>query len=79
MPTAQIQPEFDVSMELSMGSLSEGEVRDFAAVVVARHGDLALTHVAERIGSMIIAGDEAGVATWKAIARKIGWKLAIRA
>ncbi|MES2095842.1 MAG: hypothetical protein V4459_03715 [Pseudomonadota bacterium] len=61
-----------------MGSLSEGEVRDFAAVVVARHGDRALAHVAERIGSMIIAGDETGVATWQAVARNIGWTLAVR-
>jgi hypothetical protein len=62
-----------------MGSFSEGEVRDFAAVVVARHGDRALTHVAERIGSMIIAGDDIGLATWKAVARRIGWTPAHRA
>jgi hypothetical protein len=50
---------------------SENELRDVVATVQACHGDQALAHVAERIGSMILAGDEAGVATWKAVADRL--------
>lgn len=39
--------------------------------VVRQHGDRAPLFVAERIGALALAGDEAGVATWKAIAAKM--------
>lgn len=32
------------------------------------HGDRAPVHIAERIGALALAGDEAGVARWKQIA-----------
>lgn len=41
------------------------------AVHVARtHGDAAPKFIAERIGALSLAGDNAGVQTWKAIAAR---------
>jgi len=42
-----------------------------ALQVERQHGDDAPRFVAERIGALAVAGDQAGVATWKAIA----WRL----
>jgi hypothetical protein len=39
--------------------------------VIEDHGDDAERHVAERIGACAVADDDAGIATWKAIARRI--------
>ena len=40
-------------------------------MVLKQHGERAPIFVAERIGALALAGDEAGVATWKAIAARI--------
>lgn len=42
-----------------------------ALAVEKRHGDGAPLFVAERIGALALAGDEAGVAIWKAIAVRL--------
>ncbi|WP_375178112.1 DUF6961 family protein [Sphingobium yanoikuyae] len=39
-----------------------------AMMLLKRHGDLAPFKVAERIGELVVDGDEMGVAVWKAIA-----------
>ena len=43
-----------------------------ALAVQRQHGDRAPLHVAKRIGALALAGDEAGVARWKAIAARLG-------
>lgn len=42
-----------------------------ALQVVKQHGDNAPLHIAERIGALALAGDMAGVATWKRIANRV--------
>jgi hypothetical protein len=37
-------------------------------MVIEQHGDHAPMFVAERIGALAVAGDQAGVDTWQAIA-----------
>lgn len=39
--------------------------------VLKTHGDDAPLHVAEQIGALALAQDEAGIATWKAIAKRV--------
>jgi hypothetical protein len=39
--------------------------------VLTTHGDKAPLHVAEQIGALALAGDESGIQTWQAIARRI--------
>jgi hypothetical protein len=39
--------------------------------VQRQHGDHASVHVAERIGALALAGDRAGVDTWKGIAVRL--------
>ena len=39
--------------------------------VLRQHGEDALTFVADRLGALALAGDAAGVATWKAIAARM--------
>jgi hypothetical protein len=39
--------------------------------VLQQHGDRAPVFVAERIGALALSGDEAGVATWQAIAARM--------
>jgi hypothetical protein len=51
--------------------LPDWELWACAHTVVRQHGEKALLHVAERIGALALAGDEKGVATWKAIAQRI--------
>jgi hypothetical protein len=41
------------------------------SMLMKRHGDDAPRRVAERIGSLAIEGDLAGVALWKEIARRM--------
>lgn len=36
-----------------------------------QHGDRAAAFVAERIGALAVAGDQAGVDSWKAIAARM--------
>ncbi|WP_447759829.1 DUF6961 family protein [Sphingopyxis panaciterrae] len=42
-----------------------------AVAVEKQHGDGALLFVAKRIGTLALAGDEEGVAMWKAIAARL--------
>ena len=51
--------------------LSEWELWACANQVLKTHGDQAPLHVAEQIGALVLAGDEAGIRTWQAIARRI--------
>ena len=39
-----------------------------AMMLLKRHGDLAPLKVAERIGVLVVEGDEMGIAVWRAIA-----------
>ena len=51
--------------------MDDRELWACALQVERQHGDDAPRIVAERIGALALAGDQAGVATWKAIA----WRL----
>lgn len=51
--------------------LSEWELWACANQVLQTHRDKAPLHVAEQIGALALAGDEAGIRTWQAIARRI--------
>lgn len=51
--------------------LSEWELWACANQVLTTHGDKAPLHVAEQIGALALAGDESGIQTWQAIARRI--------
>lgn len=50
--------------------LQEWELFAAAEHVRKEHGDKAPAFIAERIGALALAGDAAGVATWKAIAAR---------
>ena len=51
--------------------LSEWELWACANQVLNTHGEKAPLHVAEQIGTLALAGDEAGIATWQGIAKRI--------
>ena len=51
--------------------LSDRELWACANMVVEQHGGQTFVFVAERIGALALAGDEAGIAIWKAIAARI--------
>lgn len=51
--------------------LSEWELWACANQVLTTHGDKAPLHVAEQIGALALAGDEAGISTWQGIAKRI--------
>jgi len=51
--------------------LSEWELWACANKVLTMHGDQAALHVAEQIGALALAGDEAGIQAWQAIGRRI--------
>ena len=51
--------------------LGEWELWACANQVLKTHGEKAPLHVAEQIGTLALAGDEAGIATWQAIAKRI--------
>lgn len=51
--------------------LSEWELWACANQVLKMHGDQAPLYVAEQIGALALADDEAGIQTWQAIARRI--------
>jgi len=51
--------------------LGDKELWACAHQVLKTHGDSAPRHVAERIGELALQGDAEGVATWKAIARRL--------
>jgi hypothetical protein len=52
-------------------TLSSWELWACAATVLRQHGERAPTFVAERLGALALAGDTAGVATWKVIAARL--------
>ncbi|WP_299309661.1 hypothetical protein [uncultured Croceicoccus sp.] len=54
-----------------MSTISDRELWACAAHVLKTQGANAPRHVAERIGALALAGDSDGVATWKAIARRM--------
>lgn len=51
--------------------LSEWELWACANQVLKTQGEKAALHVAEQIGALALAGDEDGIKTWQAIARRI--------
>lgn len=51
--------------------ISEHELWACAHQLLKQHGARAPAFVAERIGSLSLLGDEAGVATWRAIALRM--------
>lgn len=51
--------------------LSDWELWACASQVLKTHGENAPLHVAEQIGVLALARDEAGIATWKAIAQRV--------
>lgn len=51
--------------------LSDWELWAVASHVLRQHKDEAPLFVAERIGALALAGDAAGVGTWKEIARRL--------
>ena len=59
-----------------MSILTERELWACAIEVLRQHGSRAPAFVAERIGALVLAGDAAGVATWKATAAKLQLLLA---
>ncbi|WP_245638526.1 DUF6961 family protein [Croceicoccus bisphenolivorans] len=54
-----------------MSTISDRELWACATHVLKTHGANAPRHVAERIGALALAGDNDGVATWQAIAKRI--------
>ena len=51
--------------------LSDWELWACANQVLQTHGENAPLHVAEQIGALALIEDEAGIATWKAIAKRV--------
>jgi len=51
--------------------LSDWELWACANQVMKAQGDNAAHYVAEQIGALVLAGDEEGIKTWQAIARRI--------
>ena len=51
--------------------LSDWELWACANHVLQTHGDKAPLYVAEQIGALALAGEEAGIRTWQAIAERI--------
>lgn len=51
--------------------LSNWELWACANQVLQTHGENAPLHVAEQIGALALIEDEAGIATWKAIAKRV--------
>jgi hypothetical protein len=51
--------------------ISDREIWACAQQVMRQHGENAPAHIAERIGALALAGDEAGVETWKRIADRV--------
>ena len=54
-----------------MTMLSDWELWACANETLKQHGERAPVFVAERIGALAVAGDLAGVETWKAIAARM--------
>jgi hypothetical protein len=52
-------------------TIPEWELWACADATLRQHGEQAALFVAGRIGALVLAGDEAGVETWKAIGRRV--------
>jgi len=52
--------------------ISDHEIWACANTVLTQHGERAQVFVAERIGAMALAGDQAGLDVWKAVADRMG-------
>lgn len=52
-------------------TIGERELWACAIEMLRQHGEDAPVRVAARIGAMVLAGDTAGIATWKAIAHRL--------
>ena len=51
--------------------LSDWELWACANQVLKTHGEDAPPHIADQIGALALAQDEAGIATWQAIAKRL--------
>ena len=51
--------------------LTEWELWAVADTVIRQHGEGVEYFVAERIGALALAGDQAGVAAWRQIAQRV--------
>ncbi|MBA4092427.1 MAG: hypothetical protein C0494_17795 [Sphingobium sp.] len=51
--------------------LNDWEIWACAQKAIEQHGAKARLHAADRLGSMVAAGDLGGVAAWQAIAAKV--------
>ncbi|GGE75267.1 DUF6961 family protein [Sphingomonas prati] len=51
--------------------LAERELWACAQYVLTQYGDRATTHIAERVTTLALSGDMAGVETWKRIADRV--------
>ena len=54
-----------------MPKIAEWEILACALAVVRQHGDNSALQVAERIGTLAVAGDMQGVEVWKALAARM--------
>lgn len=54
-----------------MSLTPERHIWDCALAVEKQHGERAAAFIAERIGALALAGDDDGVAMWKAIAIRL--------
>lgn len=51
--------------------MTDWEMWACAHKIAQQYGDRAPVHIAERIGALALAGEMAGVATWKRIADRV--------
>lgn len=64
-------PDVGSLLEGAPVPLTDWELWSCANQVLKTHGDHAPRHVAEQIGTLVLAGDEDGIRTWQAIAARI--------
>lgn len=65
-----IQLDLMVEIEEQVAHLSDAELWAVAAETVRQHGDGTPVFVADRIGALVLDGDERGVEAWKSIAAR---------
>lgn len=51
--------------------ITDRELWACANTLIAQHGDRVDAVIAERVAALAVAGDEAGVRTWRAIADRV--------
>jgi len=64
-------PNMVVAPFRTMRTVADRELWACATLVLERHGEAADAFVAERVRTLAVAGDEKGVRTWMAIARRL--------